>query len=44
MEFVKIAQQELFRFYYDLYAKFEDSIFNDFNIIETLANTNLPTK
>jgi len=34
VEFVKIAQQELFRLYYDLYVKFEDSIFNDFNAIE----------
>jgi hypothetical protein len=39
---MKIAQHELFRFYYDLYAKFEDSIFNDLNAIEALANTNLP--
>jgi hypothetical protein len=40
VEFVKITQQEFFRLYYDLYAKFEDSIFNDFNGIEALANTN----
>ncbi len=38
--FVKIAQEELFRLYYDLYAKFEDSTFNDFNVVEALANTN----
>jgi hypothetical protein len=37
---VKIAQEELFRLYYDLYAKFEDSTFNDFNVVEALANTN----
>jgi hypothetical protein len=42
VEFVKIAQQELFRLYYDLYAKFEDATFNDFNVVEALANTNLP--
>jgi hypothetical protein len=37
MEFVKVAQKELYMFYCELYAKFEDSTFNDFNVIESLT-------
>ncbi len=44
MKFVKIAQQELLKLYYDLYAKFEDLTFNDFNVVEALANINIPIK
>jgi hypothetical protein len=36
-----VAQQELYMFYYELYGKFEDSTFYDFNVIESLTNTNL---
>jgi hypothetical protein len=33
LEFVKLAQQELFQFYCDPYAKYEDSAFDEFNSI-----------
>jgi hypothetical protein len=36
-----MAQQELYMFYCELYAKFEDSTFYNFNVIESLTNTNL---
>jgi hypothetical protein len=35
VDFVKVAQQKFYRFYYDPYVKFEDPTFNDFNAIET---------
>ncbi len=41
MEFAKVVQQELYMFYCELYGKFEDSTFYDFNVIESLTNTNL---
>jgi hypothetical protein len=33
LEFVKLAQQKLYRFYYDPYAKYEDPTFDEFNSI-----------
>jgi hypothetical protein len=42
VEVVKVAQQELYKpLYCDPYAKFEDPIFDNFNVIETLTNSNL---
>jgi hypothetical protein len=41
VEFVKVAQEELYMLYCELYAKFENSTFYDFNVIESLTNTNL---
>ncbi len=38
---VKVAQQELYMLYCELYAKFGDSTFYDFNVIVSLTNTNL---
>lgn len=31
---VKLVQQELYKFYYDPYVKFEDLAFDDFNYID----------
>ncbi len=33
LDFVKLAQQELYQFYYDPYAKYEDLTFDEFNSI-----------
>ncbi len=41
VEIVKVAQQELYSLYSDPYAKFEDPTFDNFNVIETLTNSNL---
>ncbi len=41
VEVVKVAQQEFYRLYCDPYAKFEDPTFDNFNVIETLTNSNL---
>ncbi len=38
VDFVKVAQQKLYRLYYDLIAKYEGSNFEDFNSIEVLTN------
>jgi hypothetical protein len=38
VEFVKLTQQELYRFYYDPYAKYEDLTFDEFNSIQVLTN------
>ncbi len=34
---------EFYWFYCDPYVKFEDLAFDNFNVIETLTNNNLPT-
>jgi hypothetical protein len=41
LEVVKVVQQEFYRLYSNPYAKFEDPTFDNFNIIETLTNSNL---
>jgi hypothetical protein len=38
VEFVKLAQHELYWFYCDLYAKYENLAFDEFNSIQTLTN------
>jgi len=42
VEVVKVAQQEPYRFCCDPYTKFENLVFDDFNTIGTLTNSNLP--
>jgi hypothetical protein len=39
---MKVAHQKFYMFYCDPYLKFEDLAFDDFNVIETLTNFNLP--
>jgi len=41
VEVGKVAQQEFYRLYCDPCAKFEDPTFDNFNVIETLTNSNL---
>jgi hypothetical protein len=38
VEFVKLAQQKLYRFLYDPYAKYENLAFDEFNSIQVLTN------
>ncbi len=42
MGFVKLARIELYTFYCDPYAKFEDSTFDNFHSIEALTNETYP--
>jgi hypothetical protein len=42
VEVVKMAKQKLYKLYCDPYAKFEDLTFDDFNVIQTLNNSNFP--
>ncbi len=42
MEIVKVAQQDPYMFYSDLYKKFEDLASNNFHAIGTLTNSNIP--
>jgi hypothetical protein len=42
MESMKVAHYEFCMFYCDSYVKFEDLVFDDFNVIEALTNSNLP--
>jgi len=42
VEVVKVAQQEPYKFYCDLYTKFEDLAFEDLNAIGTLTDSKLP--
>jgi len=39
---INLAQQKLYWFYYDFFTKYEDSIFDDFNLVEALTNESLP--
>jgi len=41
-DFVKVAQQKLYRFYHDLIVKYESPNFEDFNSIEVLTNECFP--
>jgi hypothetical protein len=41
VEVVKVAQQKFYRLYFDPYVKFEDTTFDNFNVIETLTNFNV---
>jgi hypothetical protein len=38
VEFVKLAQQKLYQFLYDPYAKYENLAFDEFNSIQVLTN------
>ncbi len=38
----QLAQQDLYWLYYDPFAKYEELIFYDFNLIEVLINDSLP--
>jgi hypothetical protein len=38
VDFIMLVQQQLYKFYYDPYAKFEDLTVNDFNSIKSLTN------
>jgi hypothetical protein len=38
VDFIMLVQQQLYKFYCDPYAKFEDLTVNDFNFIESLTN------
>ncbi len=38
VESIKLAQLELYWFYCDPYAKYEDSTFDEFNSIQVLTN------
>jgi hypothetical protein len=38
VDFIMLVQQQLYKFYCDAYAKFEDLTVNDFNFIESLTN------
>jgi hypothetical protein len=42
VEFVKLAQLDLYRLYYNLYAKYEDPTFDEFNSIQALTNHTFP--
>ncbi len=42
VDFVKVAQQKLYRFYHDLIVKYESPNFEDFNSIEVLTNECFP--
>jgi hypothetical protein len=42
VESVKLAQAELYMLHCVPYTKFDDLTFDEFNIIETLTNENLP--
>lgn len=35
-------KQKLYKFYFDLYAKFEDLVFDNFHSVETLTNETYP--
>ncbi len=39
---INLAGQELYWLYYDSLTKHEESIFNDFNLVEALTNESLP--
>jgi hypothetical protein len=42
VESIKVAQQKLYKLYYDLITKYGGPNFEDFNSIEVLTNENLP--
>jgi hypothetical protein len=42
MDIFKPTQQDLFKFYYDPFTKYEDPTFDDFNYLLTLSNDTFP--
>jgi hypothetical protein len=41
MDFIKLAQNDIYMFYYNPYVNFENPYFDNFNYIEALINENL---
>ncbi len=39
---INLARQELYWLYYDSFIEYEDSIFDDFNLVEALTNESFP--
>lgn len=42
VESIKLTQQEFYRFYYDLFANYEDPSFEDFKLTKALTNEHFP--